>query len=146
MKEYLNRMKKPQLSKDEEFGRIRRRSPKFFLEDRKPKRRYNPNLQLVRSSQETQSYILKSLHEDMGHRGENETYRRIEARSWWEGMNRSVKKWVKACLASQKRSKRLKSEQERSTATSTLIERLRIDSVHIKSGRWKYMFVAIDEF
>ncbi|MBW0590112.1 hypothetical protein O181_129827 [Austropuccinia psidii MF-1] len=82
----------------------------------------------------------------MGHRGENETYRRIKARFWWEGMKKSVKKWVQSRLACQKRSQNLKREKGKSTATSTIFERVSIDAVHIKSGRWKYMVVARDDF
>ncbi|MBW0520261.1 hypothetical protein O181_059976 [Austropuccinia psidii MF-1] len=48
----------------------------------------------------------------MGHRGKNETYRRIKARIWWEGMKKSVKKWVQYCLACQKRSQNLQRKQE----------------------------------
>ncbi|MBW0566665.1 hypothetical protein O181_106380 [Austropuccinia psidii MF-1] len=71
MEEYLSTMKKPESRKEEEFRRIKRMSPSFFLEDGQLKKRNNPNPQLVISSQEAQSYILKSLHEDMSHRGEN---------------------------------------------------------------------------
>ncbi|MBW0585325.1 hypothetical protein O181_125040 [Austropuccinia psidii MF-1] len=74
----------------------------------------------------------------MGHRGENKTYRRIKARFWWEGMKKSVKKWVQSCLAFQKRSQNLQREQGKSTATSKIFERVSMDAVHIKSGRWKY--------
>ncbi|MBW0535603.1 hypothetical protein O181_075318 [Austropuccinia psidii MF-1] len=87
-----------------------------------------------------------SLDEDLGHRGENETYKRTKANFWWEGMKKSVKKWVKSCLACQKRSQSLKREQGKSTATSPTFERVSIDVVHIDSGRWKYMDVARDYF
>ncbi|MBW0544923.1 hypothetical protein O181_084638 [Austropuccinia psidii MF-1] len=79
-------------------------------------------------------------------RWENETYKSIKARFWWEGMKKSVKKWVQAFLAFQKRSQNLKREQGKFTATSTLFERVSMDAVHIKSGRWKYMIVARDDF
>ncbi|MBW0464045.1 hypothetical protein O181_003760 [Austropuccinia psidii MF-1] len=82
----------------------------------------------------------------MGHRGENETYRRIKARLWWEGMKKSVKKWVQSCLSYQKRSQNLQREQVKSTETSQIFEMVSMDAVHIKSGRWKYMFVARDDF
>ncbi|MBW0485336.1 hypothetical protein O181_025051 [Austropuccinia psidii MF-1] len=146
MQEYLSTMKKPESSKEEEFRRIKRRSPSFFLEDGLLKRRNNPNPQLVISSPEFQSYILKSLHYEMGHRGENEAYRRIKAIFWWEGMKKSVKKWVQYLLACQKRSQDSQMEQGKSTETSTLFERVSMDAVHIKSGIWKYMVVARDDF
>ncbi|MBW0577907.1 hypothetical protein O181_117622 [Austropuccinia psidii MF-1] len=137
MQEYLSKMKKPESSKKEVFRRIKRSLPNFFLEDGQLKRRNNLNSQLVISSQKAQRYILKSFHEDMGHRGENEAYRRIEARFWWEGMNKSVKKWVQSFLACQKRSQNLQREKGKSTETSTLFERVSMDAVNIKSGRWK---------
>ncbi|MBW0486671.1 hypothetical protein O181_026386 [Austropuccinia psidii MF-1] len=37
-------------------------------------------------------------------------------------------------------------EQGKSKATSTLFERASMDAVHIKSGRWKYLFVSRDNF
>ncbi|MBW0499233.1 hypothetical protein O181_038948 [Austropuccinia psidii MF-1] len=82
----------------------------------------------------------------MGHRGENETSRRIEARFWWEGMKNSVKKWVQSYLSCQKRSKSLQREQGKPTANSKIFESVRMDSVHIESGRWKYMVLARDDF
>ncbi|MBW0507273.1 hypothetical protein O181_046988 [Austropuccinia psidii MF-1] len=81
----------------------------------------------------------------MGHRGENETYRRIKARFWWEGMNKSVKKWVQSCLACKERSQNLQREKVKSTVTSTIFERVSMDVVHTKSGRCKYMVVARDD-
>ncbi|MBW0588458.1 hypothetical protein O181_128173 [Austropuccinia psidii MF-1] len=117
---------------------MKRRSSNFFLEDGQLKRRNNPHPELVISSQEVQSYILKSLHEDMGHRGENETYRRNEAIFWWEGMKKSVNEWVKSFLTCQKRSQNLQTEQGKSTETPTIFERVSMDAVHINSGRWKY--------
>ncbi|MBW0581936.1 hypothetical protein O181_121651 [Austropuccinia psidii MF-1] len=88
MQEYLSTIKKPQSSENEELGTIKRRSSNFFLEYGQLKRRNNPNPQLVISSQEVQSYILKTLNEYMGHRGDNETYGRIKARFKWEGMKK----------------------------------------------------------
>ncbi|MBW0559225.1 hypothetical protein O181_098940 [Austropuccinia psidii MF-1] len=43
MQEYLSKMKKPESSKEEEFRRIKRRSPSFSFQDGQPKRRSNPN-------------------------------------------------------------------------------------------------------
>ncbi|MBW0487080.1 hypothetical protein O181_026795 [Austropuccinia psidii MF-1] len=43
MQEYLIKMKKLEPSKEEEYRRIKRRSPNFFLEDGQLKKRNNPN-------------------------------------------------------------------------------------------------------
>ncbi|MBW0583065.1 hypothetical protein O181_122780 [Austropuccinia psidii MF-1] len=82
----------------------------------------------------------------MVHRGENETYRRVKERFWWEGMKKIVKKWVKSCKACQKRSHYHQKEDGRISFTSTLFERVSIDAVHVKAGTWKYLVVARDDF
>ncbi|MBW0580108.1 hypothetical protein O181_119823 [Austropuccinia psidii MF-1] len=61
-------------------------------------------------------------------------------------MKKSVKKWVQSCLACHKRSQSLQREQGKSTAKSTIFERVSMDAVHIKSGRWNCMVVARDDF
>ncbi|MBW0560994.1 hypothetical protein O181_100709 [Austropuccinia psidii MF-1] len=86
------------------------------------------------------------MHEELGHRGENETYRRIKKRYWWEGMKKIVKKWVKSCQECQKRSHLQQKEEAKISVTSTLFERVSMDAVHIKAGRWKYLVVARDDF
>ncbi|MBW0587957.1 hypothetical protein O181_127672 [Austropuccinia psidii MF-1] len=82
----------------------------------------------------------------MGHRGQNETYTRIKAKFWWEGMKKSVKKRVQSFQACQKRSQYLQREKGKSKAKSTIFERVSMDSVHIQYGRWKYMVVARNYF
>ncbi|MBW0569784.1 hypothetical protein O181_109499 [Austropuccinia psidii MF-1] len=69
--EYLRTLKRPVNGKDEDFKK--RKSSNFFLEEGQLKRRNNSNPQVVISIQKTQSKFLKSSHEEMGHRGENET-------------------------------------------------------------------------
>ncbi|MBW0583605.1 hypothetical protein O181_123320 [Austropuccinia psidii MF-1] len=61
-------------------------------------------------------------------------------------MKKSVKKWVQSCLACQKRSQNLQREQGKYPATSTIFERVIMAAANIKSGRWKYMVVARDDF
>ncbi|KNZ52189.1 hypothetical protein VP01_3655g2 [Puccinia sorghi] len=53
---------------------------------------------------EIQQKIIKALHEDLGHCGVAETYRRIKLGYWWEGMKKIIKKWVKSCESCQRRS------------------------------------------
>ncbi|MBW0585189.1 hypothetical protein O181_124904 [Austropuccinia psidii MF-1] len=45
-----------------------------------------------------------------------------------------------------KEKSKLQREQGKSTETSTIFERVSMDAVHIKSGRWKYMVVGRDDF
>ncbi|MBW0588549.1 hypothetical protein O181_128264 [Austropuccinia psidii MF-1] len=86
------------------------------------------------------------MHEELGHRGENETCRRIKKRYWWEGMKKIVKKWFKSCQECQKRHHLPQKEEAKISVTSTLFERVRMNAVHIKEGRWKYLFKARNSF
>ncbi|MBW0545657.1 hypothetical protein O181_085372 [Austropuccinia psidii MF-1] len=88
--EYLNKLKRPFGSKEDDFKKIERKSSNFFLEEGQLKRRNTPNPQVVVSSHNSQRGILKSLNEEMGHRGQKETYRRVKEISWWEEMKKIV--------------------------------------------------------
>ena len=56
-----------------------------------------------------------------------------------------ARKWVQTCDACQKRSKDLPKEDGQPTSKSTLFQRVGMDAVHVKAGRWKYMVVARDD-
>ena len=60
--------------------------------------------QIVITCLELHKSILKALHKELGHRGMDETYRRVKLRFWWPKMRRIVKRWVQSCLPCQKRS------------------------------------------
>ncbi|MBW0520907.1 hypothetical protein O181_060622 [Austropuccinia psidii MF-1] len=108
--------------------------------------RNQENPQLVVFNDKAQKRILKKTHKELGHQGENETYRSIKNRYWWEGMKKIVKKWVKACQECQKRSHFQQKEEGNISATSTLLERVSMDAFHIKAGRCKYLVVERDDF
>jgi hypothetical protein len=93
-----------------------------------------------------QERVMKALHEDLGHRGVTETYRRIKLRYLWEGMKKIIKKWVQSCESCQRRSRDLQKEDSKATYKTTLFERVSMDAVHIKAGRWQYLVVARDGF
>ncbi|MBW0534870.1 hypothetical protein O181_074585 [Austropuccinia psidii MF-1] len=61
-------------------------------------------------------------------------------------MKKIVKKWVKSCQECQERSHLQQKEEGKISATSTSFERVSMDAVHIKAGRWKYELVARDDF
>ncbi|MBW0528364.1 hypothetical protein O181_068079 [Austropuccinia psidii MF-1] len=61
-------------------------------------------------------------------------------------MKKIVMKWVKSCQECQKRSHLQQKEEGKISATSTLFERVSMDAVHIKAGRWKYLVVERDDF
>jgi hypothetical protein len=143
---HLRELKRPPGCSDQDYQKIKRRAHNYFLEENQLKKRALPFAQTVVSLYKNQEKVMKALHEELGHRGMAETYRRIKIRFWWEGMKKTVRKWVQSCEACQKRSKNLPKEVGQATSTSTLFERVSMDAVHVKAGRWKYIIVARDDF
>ncbi|MBW0471344.1 hypothetical protein O181_011059 [Austropuccinia psidii MF-1] len=100
---------------------------------------------MVVYNKKAQKQILKRMHEELGHKGENETYRRIKKRYWWEGMKMTIKKWVKSCQEFQKGSHLQQKEEAKISVTSNLSERVSMDAIHIKAGRCKYLVIERDD-
>ena len=145
MQEYLMDLKRPEDMSTEEFVALKRRSSGFFLEDNRLKKRAVPAPQLVISSIDGQEYVLEKLHEELGHKGVEETYRRVVMRFWWPGLKKKVKRWVASCEACQKRSSLTPKEIGHATGENTLFGRISMDAVHIKAGSYKYLLVARDD-
>ncbi|KAI7933023.1 hypothetical protein MJO28_017861, partial [Puccinia striiformis f. sp. tritici] len=145
LQQYLTDMRRPEDCTDEEWKTIRHKSETFFLSDGKLKRRNKPFPQVVVSVHQSQRFILETLHEELGHRGVDETYRRCKLRFWWPNMKKNVTDWVKSCEACQKRSLLKPKELKHATGKSTVFGRVSMDAVHIKAGKWKYLLVARDD-
>ena len=93
-----------------------------------------------------QAEILGKLHEDLGHRGSTETYRRVSERFWWPSLKKSVVEWCQSCEACQKKDLRRPQELRYPTGESTVFGRVSMDAVHLKAGGAKYLIVARDDF
>ena len=142
---YLETLNKPPECSARDWTTIKHKSKTFFMSQGQLKRRNKPFPQVVITSPDVQKSILNSLHEELGHRGMDETYRRTKIRFWWPNMKRSVKKWVQSCLACQKRSSAKHLEEKKATGKSTIFGRVSLDTIHIKAGKWKYLVVARDD-
>ncbi|POW02507.1 hypothetical protein PSTT_11742 [Puccinia striiformis] len=145
LQKYLTNLRRPNGCTDEEWKSIKHKSETFFISDGKLKRRKKPFPQVVISSHRNQKIILDTLHEELGHRGVEETYRRCKLRFWWPNMRKNVIDWVKSCKACQKRSLVKPMELKHATGKSTIFGRVSMDVVHIKAGKWKYLLVARDD-
>ena len=85
------------------------------------------------------------MHEELGHKGIEETYRRVAMRFWWPGLKKKVKMWVNSCEACHKRSSLTPKEEGHATGENTFFGRISMDAVHIKEGPYKYLVVARDD-
>ena len=143
--DYLSTSSRPPGCSTLEFKQILHKSAFFFLSNGVLHRKNSPFSQIVITNPSAQKYVLQSLHEQLGHRGVEETYRRLKLRFWWPRMKNSSKLWVQSCDACQKRSSVLPNELKMATGKSTIFGRVSLDTVHIKAGRWKYLVVARDD-
>jgi len=138
-------MKKPKGMNQAEFMKLKRRSANFFVQEGKLMRRHSPMHQIVISSNSFQEKLMRMVHEDLGHRGPEETYLRLITRFWWPSLKKKAKDWVKSCSACQKRDPLVPREIRNPTGKSYLFGRVALDACHIKSGIYKYLIVARDD-
>ncbi|RYE22044.1 MAG: hypothetical protein EOP45_08815, partial [Sphingobacteriaceae bacterium] len=143
--EYLLTLKKPIDCEESEYQRIKSKAPLLYVERDRLKKRGIPQGRLVISKLEGQNFILKKLHEELGHRGIEETYKRCLIRFWWPEMKESVRRWVNTCEICQKKSIRKQKEVGRATGENTIFGRVSLDAVHIKAGSYDYAIIARDD-
>ena len=127
------------------YAAIKRKASNFFVENGVLKKRSLPVSQVVVTSERAQDWILLRLHVELGHRGVEETYRRVVLRFWWPSLKKCVKTWVQSCEACQKRSALTPKEVGHATGEATLFGRISLDAVHIKLGQYRYLIVARDD-
>ena len=85
------------------------------------------------------------VHEDLGHRGVEETYSRLVDRFLWPSLKKRVKQWIRSCSAFQKRDPLVPREIRNPSGEAWLFGRVALDACHIKAGRYKYLVVARDD-
>ena len=146
MEEYLSSLQPPSNMSAKEFRSLKRKSVNFFVQGSRLMKRSNPCSLIVITIPSKQVSVLEKLHEELGHRGQVETYRRISERFWWPSLKKSVSLWCKSCEVCQKRDLRRPLEVRYPTGESTVFGRVSMDAVHIKASGAKYLIVARDDF
>jgi len=100
----------------------------------------NNGLQLV-VVEEDRMYLLKSCHNDMGHRGAYATGKLLQQRFWWLGIEEDVIWYVRTCHLYQIRQKRALEIPPVVTHTPSIFQVLHADTVHMNlpSNGCKYI-------
>ena len=89
--------------------------------------------------------IVRTLHDESGHRGREGTYGKVSLRYWWDGMYKDVKMYVQSCEACQKRSPMKSNEPLHPTTRSSLWRKVGLDIVYMpKDKGYKYLAVMQD--
>lgn len=90
-----------------------------------------------------QSEIIRSLHDDAGHRGREGTYQRLRDRYFWEGMYAMARQYCKSCEECQKRQGLREHEQLTPTYTDHRWQKVGLDIVHMPKNKGKkYLVLA----
>ena len=121
------------------------RTSSYYWLDKEDGRLYKKNtennsLQLV-VVKEDRICLLKSCHDDMGHRGAYATGKLLQQRFWWPGIEKDVIWYVRTCHLCQIRQKRALEIPPMVMHTLSIFQVLHADTVHMNppSNRCKYI-------
>lgn len=144
---YLDTLQRPEGLTDQQYTRLKRKAVGYFIRDGKLfKRRKAGNTAVeVVINVDKKKLLLEALHDNLGHRGVSETYRRLMDRAWWPKIYEDVSHWVKSCDECQKRKAKEEREKRTSTRTRGMFERLNFDTIHIGHGPLPYIVTAHDD-
>ncbi|KAK4698422.1 hypothetical protein P7C70_g7853, partial [Phenoliferia sp. Uapishka_3] len=92
-----------------------------------------------------QEKFLKGVHDETGHRGQEETSRRISDRVWWPGWSESVKNDVRTCEACRHRKPKQERERMNPTMSAGFFRKFNMDVAHIKEGKMLYLLTARED-
>lgn len=87
--------------------------------------------------------VLRTMHEQHGHRGREGTYRTVSWRYWWPGLFGDCQQHVGSCRECQMRSTRREHEQLTVSSSSHLQQRWSLDVCKIDGpGRFSHIVIA----
>jgi hypothetical protein len=98
--QYLETLQRPDGLADAEYRQLHRKARSFFICDgylfKRGRKRGFPPRRVV-GTQDQRSEIIRELHDEIGHRGNQATYGHVSRRYQWKGMYADIEKWIKTC-------------------------------------------------
>lgn len=142
--EYLETGEKKEGLDDRSHRRATQRAHKFLVRNgRLYRRQDNEQHQEVVMSPARRRTYLEQVHDEGGHRGRDETYRRVKLRAWWPNMEKDVREYVKTCDTCQKHNHVQEREKSAITLPAGLFSKIHFDCVYLKQGL--YFVSATDD-
>jgi len=145
LQNFLSTLQRPAGTSDVDWARIKAMAPKYFVAEGRLWRRHEPHHQEVILDEQRREEFFRQLHDELGHRGRNETYRRMTERAWWPGISKSVATYVKTCDACQKRKAVQEREVRHATVPRGVLTKIHFDVIHIKEGPFPYFVSGRDD-
>ncbi|KAK4701377.1 hypothetical protein P7C70_g4856, partial [Phenoliferia sp. Uapishka_3] len=142
---YLSTMERPEKLSFTQWKRLQRRAEQYIIQEGKLYKRRGGLLREVVLSQERQLNFLEGVHDQAGHRGREETSRRIGDRAWWPGWSQTVKNYVQSCDECQRRKPNQERETRNPSMSAGLFRKFNMDITHIKEGSKPYLLTARED-
>lgn len=90
--------------------------------------------------------ILRLLHKELSHRGQDKLFRRVSLRFWWPNLMGTIRDHVRLCLTCQLRTQRREVEEHWPTSVTCVFQKVALDVVNMsaQAGLTCYLLVACD--
>ncbi|KAK4701125.1 hypothetical protein P7C70_g5112, partial [Phenoliferia sp. Uapishka_3] len=142
---YLSTLERPKGLTRTQWLKFQKRSSNFALEKGRLYRRRGGMFREVILDKARQERFLEGVHDQSGHRGREETSRRISERVWWPGWTESVREYVRTCDECQRRKPRQEREARNPTMSMGFFRKFNMDVTHIKEGTKRYLLTARED-
>jgi hypothetical protein len=142
---YLTTLARPPWLSQSAFREVMAKSKVYSVRDRQLWK--NPDNvwhipRLVIDAQDHKTEIIKALHDEVGHGGRENTYRRVAFRYYWPGCFVDVKRHVDKCEPCQKKEKARQETALYPQRAVSLFYRVNIDCITLpQEGNWRFLCI-----
>ncbi|KAK4700761.1 hypothetical protein P7C70_g5481, partial [Phenoliferia sp. Uapishka_3] len=142
---YLSSLERPKGLTRIQWLKFQKRASNFALDKGRLWRRRGGMFREVVLDKARQLRFLEGVHDTSGHRGREETSRRISERAWWPGWTQTVKEYVRTCDECQRRKPKEEREARNPTMSAGFFRKFNMDVTHIKEGSKPYLLTARED-
>jgi hypothetical protein len=116
----------------QQYAKFARNAKQFYLDENNKLFRRAPDGKLKAVIEKThRMYIMRSLHDHLGHKGSFATKEFVSERFWWPEMEQDIHWYVKSCHVCQLRQKTLVRIPPTVTHTPGLFQVIHVDVMHM---------------
>jgi transposase InsO family protein len=139
---FLGRYIQPRSLSNDKLRNFIANSNRYFMRsNRLYRRQENGAHQLVVKKGDKEA-VLMACHDDLGHKGIAATEKTVLHRFWWRDIRSDVEKWVKSCMACQKRSEVKPIPPVVASKPSQLFRHIYIDCMNMPRAKGKTQVIA----
>jgi hypothetical protein len=144
---FLKTLSKPTGMDRKQFYRFKNKALQYTVIDRDLYRlgKKGIPMRLVIDGPEDRREVIRSCHEESGHKGKESTYRKVATRFWWDGCYSDCQKYVLSCVACQKRDGTRQEEAMYPTWQSAMWMKVGLDVTYMPNDGGKKALVVARE-